>query len=315
MSDFSGQDAQSARRHWFNYLDAIEPVRADLHRYCLSLTRNIWDAEDLLQETLLRGFGMTARGDLHGEFSPMRNAKAYLFRVASNRWIDQNRRNPIPLFEDQVAAGSDSEPIDAAIEKALMLSSPQEFAALILKEGFDFTLEEIADFVVTTPGTVKSALSRARKKMQSSVAPGPASAESKQLAKQFAEAINNQDLDGLMQLMSETMSIVVCNVGGGRGRSGVWTEKSVQYATADHGECEGEAVVIIHSRETGRANDVVKIEASGGVVTRLTDYCYAPETLNYLSTRLGIEIDTMGYHQSPETLVEMIATTGLPWRE
>ena len=39
---------------WETYLDTVEPLRPDLHRYCRQLTGGIWDAEDLVQDTLLR---------------------------------------------------------------------------------------------------------------------------------------------------------------------------------------------------------------------------------------------------------------------
>jgi RNA polymerase sigma-70 factor (ECF subfamily) len=86
------QFAQSMRRSWFAYLDVVEPIRPELHRYCLKLTGELWSAEDLVQDTLLRGFGGLGRGDLHGPGSAVRSAKAWLFRVASNLWIDAARR-------------------------------------------------------------------------------------------------------------------------------------------------------------------------------------------------------------------------------
>jgi hypothetical protein len=60
----SDQMARQLREAWFRYLDTIEPIRPSLHRYCRRITRDIWDAEDLLQETLLKGFGAIGRGDL-----------------------------------------------------------------------------------------------------------------------------------------------------------------------------------------------------------------------------------------------------------
>ena len=84
--------ARLLRRAWFDYLDAIEPLRTPLHAYGLRLTGSVWDAEDLVQETLLKGFAMIGRGDLHGPGSPVANARAYLFRTATNLWIDGERR-------------------------------------------------------------------------------------------------------------------------------------------------------------------------------------------------------------------------------
>ena len=315
-SSLTDTDAQESRSQWFRYLDTLEPVRGELHAYCLRLTGTIWDAEDLVQETLLRGFAMTARGDLHGEQSPVRNAKAYLFRVATNQWIDRQRKSrreilsaAIEIVEDH---GQDTH-VREAVEKLLARSSPQEFAALVLKEGYDFTLAEIADFVGTSIGAIKSSLSRSRQKLVADKPDHPASEENRRMAKKFADAINRQDLEGLMRLMADSMSIVVCNVGGGRGRSGIWTEKSVRLINAQYAEYQGEALVLLIDR-SGMTTDVVRIEASGDEVVRLTDYCYAPETLSNVAQGLGIEIKTRGYHQPDAVLPEMIATTILPWK-
>ena len=149
--------------------------------------------------------------------------------------------------------------------------------------------------------------------MKQAPADFPVDADCRALAEQFAQAINEQDLNGLMQLMSESMSIVVCNVGGGRGRSQIWTEKSVREVTARYAEYQGEALVVLLDT-AGWANDVVKIDGAGGQVTRLVDYCYAPETLQHVAQALNLPMSTMGYHQPPQELLNMIATTTLPWR-
>ena len=312
---YTDQDAQDAREQWFRYLDAVEPLRKDLHTYCYRLTQTIWDAEDLVQDTLLKGFGMTARGDLHGDQSPVRNSKAYLFRVATNQWIDQQRKSHREILRAALEIAEESEDVDVspAVEKAIQLTSPQEFAAFVLKEGYDFSIAEIADFVGTSSGAIKSSLSRSRQKLARDDKSVSVDDAHRVMAKKFADAINRQDLVGLMDLMAESMSIVVCNVGGGRGRSGVWTEKSVQQVQAQYAEYQGEALVLLFDKP-GVAKDVVRIEASGGQVVRITDYCYAPETLSHVAQALGFEVVTKGYHQSRSQLPKMIATTTLPWR-
>ncbi|MEM9360960.1 MAG: hypothetical protein AAGB04_32740, partial [Pseudomonadota bacterium] len=167
--------------------------------------------------------------------------------------------------------------------------------------------------VGTSVGTIKSALSRSRRKMTATTLSILVDEENRQLARQFSDAINRQDLEGVKRLMADSMSIVVCNVGGGRGKSEVWTEKSLRLVSARSAELEGEAFVILFDN-TEAAIDVVRVEASGGRITRVTDYCYAPETLTYVAQKLGLEITTRGYHQPERTLVEMISSTTLPWR-
>ncbi len=314
-SNFTDQDARDSREQWFRYLDAVEPLRKDLHDYCYRLTQTIWDAEDLVQDTLLKGFGMTARGDLHGDQSPVRNAKAYLFRVATNQWIDQRRKSHREILRAAIEIAEENTDVDVgpAVEEAIQLTSPQEFAAFVLKEGYDFSIGEIADFVGTSNAAIKFSLSRSRRKLSTSDTNFSVDEGNRAMAKEFADAINRQDLAGLLGLMAESMSIVVCNVGGGRGRGGIWTEKTVQLVVAQYAEYQGEALVVLFDN-SGVANDVVRIESSGNEVVRVTDYCYAPETLSHVAEALGFEIATKGYHQPETVLPEMIATTTLPWR-
>ena len=55
------------RRPWRDFLDRLAPLRPDLHRYCTRLTGNVWDGEDLVQDTLLRVFGQLGRLDANLE--------------------------------------------------------------------------------------------------------------------------------------------------------------------------------------------------------------------------------------------------------
>src|SRR5690606_3165397 len=76
-----------ARRNWHSFLLVYEPLRPELYRYCRYLTRSPWDAEDLAQDALARAFATLSR---MGHAPP--NPRAWLFRVASNLWIDRVRR-------------------------------------------------------------------------------------------------------------------------------------------------------------------------------------------------------------------------------
>ncbi len=322
--------AQTMRAHWFRYLDTIEPLRTELFGYCHRLTRNIWDAEDLVQETLLTGFGMIARGDFHGEVSPVRDIKAYLMRTATNAWLDLLRRRARqPEHHGDIAGHTPIDPVDTAeaMNKAVALTSPQEFAALLLKDVYDFSLAEVADFIGTSEGTVKSALSRARRKMRddgdayasrsrTSPLPQVVDAQSKALVQAFVDAINSGEVDRVIDLMAEKVQISVCNVGGGRGRDGTWTQKSLGNVSAAYGECDNMPVVLMFRADaTGKVYDVLRLRGSEHIVTRIIDHCYAPETLRHVAKSLGFECDASAYHQ-PWHVIEsnMVPTTTLPWR-
>ena len=75
------------RGPWRRFLDRLAPLRPDLHRYCCRLTGNVWDGEDLAQDTLLRVFGQMGKLD-----ADLENPRAYLLRSATHLWIDRMRR-------------------------------------------------------------------------------------------------------------------------------------------------------------------------------------------------------------------------------
>lgn len=132
---------QDVRQIWHRFLQQVEPFRPDLHRYCRALSRSVWDAEDLLQETLLRAFARL--GDLS---SRVDNPKAYLLRIASNLWIDQIRsaRQIVASQIDMLDEPERSLEVREAATRLIELLSPQERAAVVLKDVFEFQLDEIA---------------------------------------------------------------------------------------------------------------------------------------------------------------------------
>lgn len=311
------EDAQTLRTHWFRYLDTLEPLREPLYGYCRKLTGSPWAAEDLVQDTLLKGFGMTARGDFHGPDSPVRNTRAYLFRTATNLWLDDLRRDGRLSFGAEVPEPALPDADTAAMRDAVAFgrarTSRLEFASLLLKEVYDFSIDEIADFVGTTPGTVKSSLHRARDKVREpSPTPTPVDEAERKVAADLAEAINSRDVDRVLNLMAESLQIVVCNVGGGRGRSRLWAEPSIRGIRAEARELFGRSAVVMI--RDGHLHDVLRVEADAGQLTRLTDYCYAPEVLKEAAASLGVPCTASAYHQPPDVLPGMIRTTALPWR-
>src|ERR1700743_347701 len=86
----SNELAGSVQSSWTQFLGTFEPLRTDLYRYCRHLTRSPGYAEDLAQDTLARAF--VTLGQM-GQAPP--NPRAWLFRVASNLWIDQLRRRRV----------------------------------------------------------------------------------------------------------------------------------------------------------------------------------------------------------------------------
>jgi RNA polymerase sigma-70 factor (ECF subfamily) len=228
MSGLAGDVRQSLHR----FLEVYEPLRSDLYRYCRYLTRSPWDAEDLAQDAMARAF--VALGRL-GEASP--NPRAWLFRVASNLWIDEVRRSRLDAPAGLVGAaeaGAWQEPRAAREAGGTLISrlAPQERAAVVLKDVFDLKAEEIAETLSTSVGAVNAALHRARGKLAASAAeadvngadsnaaapnaatqhlPAPAVLDA------FCEAFNARDLPRLTSLLLDTAAVEVVGTTMGYG--------------------------------------------------------------------------------------------------
>lgn len=314
-------DSRALRRAWFDYLDAVEAVRKPLHAYGLRLTGNVWDAEDLVQEALLRGFAMIGRGDLHGSGSPVANARAYLFRIASHLVIDAERRRArerAHLAEPQAGpAEVGPEAVRDAGERLFASASPQARAAVLLKDVFGFSLEETADLLRTTTGAVKAALHRGREGLGEPV-PEPRVGPPKGLIDAFVDAYNAKDVARLLAVVTETVSLEVLGVGGGRGlgpQDG-WAQWALQNPVrAEPSRLDGEDVVVFlfATPDGDRLVDVLRLEGLDGRVSRIVDHSYAADTMDYAAGVLGTPNMGLGYHQGAEDLTAMIASTTRPW--
>ena len=196
----------TVQQSWHRFLATYEPLRADLYRYSRYLTRSPWDAEDLVQDALARAFVTLAQ--MTGD-PP--NPKAWLFRVASNLWIDRVRKQREIL--ESVATPNDASPDPRASREAagtlLVKLSPQERAAVVLKDVFDFSLDEAAEALGTSTGAIKAALHRARGKLADDLAPPAETAPVPGALDAFVRKFNAGDLDGLTALLLDTAVVEV----------------------------------------------------------------------------------------------------------
>lgn len=143
----------------------IEPYRSELWNYCYRLTRSPWDAEDLVQDTLLRSLSVLAK-----IFQPL-NTRAYLFKIATNLWIDQLRKQKHTnlSFDDVVFNDKETSKEFLVIEHLDLLVrylTPTQYVALILSDVLQFKGSEVAEIMSSSEGAVYTNLSRARKKMR-----------------------------------------------------------------------------------------------------------------------------------------------------
>jgi RNA polymerase sigma-70 factor (ECF subfamily) len=300
------------RAAWHRYLDLVEPLRGPLHAYCHRLTGNLWDAEDLAQDTLMKGFGT-----LGGVHDPIRNPRAYLLRMATNVWIDRLRRRDTEekILRDSDAPDEPGPPPDRAARvrdagtTLLEALAPRERAALVLKEVFDLSLEESADVLETTVGAVKAALHRARTRLRDARTESPASRAraSEALVDRFVALFNAGDKRGLVELVLDNAAVDHVGVGYQFGRAmhegkQSWFEGAVaghpdwperwqfESQRAERASYEGEPIAVLYRTRRGREalEGVVRLEEQGGRIAHMRAYSFCPETTRAVADALGV---------------------------
>ena len=304
MDELSPEFADEVRQSWHRFLQRTEAFRPDLHRYCRSLTGSVWDAEDLVQDTLLRAFAKL------GEFAnPIDNPKAYLFRIASNLWVDRFRHTQLTVDErprSETPPDQITEIRDAA-RHLIQLLPPQERVAVVLKDVFDFHLEEIASILQTSIGAIKAALHRGRDKLAT---PQPLQRRihlNETLIDQFVAAFNARDLDRLAALLREDAIAETVGMGTSHGRKAI-RDSSLYYclflekgnARAERRTFENEPIVVVWYEELDNPNkqlvrEVFRFEEIDGQISRLGFYCFCPETEAEILAALDLPFSALGY--------------------
>ena len=291
---------------WRCFLDTYEPLRPDLYRYCRQLTRSPWDAEDMAQETLARVFvtlGLMAE--------PPHNPRAWLFRIASNLWLNrvrQTRELPSTFGADVPEPMTNIEPraTREAAGTLVVRLSPQERVAVVLKDAFGLSLEEVAETLATSTGAIKAALHRGRAKL---VAPEPEEATpvAPAVLDAFCDAFNARDLERLTALLLETTTLEYpgfkIEYGAQAVRAGSLQGTLFGCPEGAHEpalptRCElrchrGESIFLWWSGDEVHA--VVRVEVAGDRIARLHNYYHAPEVMTEVCRELDVPFHSHGY--------------------
>ncbi|HLZ62999.1 MAG TPA: RNA polymerase subunit sigma-70 [Ktedonosporobacter sp.] len=186
--------AQAGDRMAFETL--VGAYRRELLVHCYRMLGSLNDAEDLVQETLLRAWEKRATLTNPGSY------RAWLYRIATNRCLDQLRsaprrslppdthpmidptqplpertREPIWLepFPDDLLADQKTNPEDQALSHehttlaflvALQHLTPTQRAILLLREVLDWPASEVAEWLNISVAAVNSGLQRARRALR-----------------------------------------------------------------------------------------------------------------------------------------------------
>jgi RNA polymerase sigma-70 factor (TIGR02960 family) len=220
--------------------ELTDPFRGELQLHCYRILGSVQDAEDVLQETLLaawRGLGQyEGRASLRTWLYRIATNRCLNALRASERrprtvptippflTTDPTHRGeplwlqPYPdvLLDGRPDLGADpearyeaKETIALAFVTAIQHLPPRQRAVLVLRDVLGFRSPEVADMLETSEASVNSALQRARATMESRLpgpdrerAPLPRSARERDLAARFAAAYSNDDIDGIVALLT-----------------------------------------------------------------------------------------------------------------
>lgn len=204
----------------------LEQHRRELTAYCYRMLGSAFEAEDAVQETMLRAWRSLDR------FEGRSALKSWLYRIATNVCFDQlngrERRarpmdlgpagepivenlreqpevtwiTPLPTPEEEVEA---RESLRLAFVAALQHLPAKQRASLILCEVLKWQASEAAELLETSTAAVNSALQRARATLESAdtEAPMQLDAAARALLERYVAAFESYDIDQLTDLLHE----------------------------------------------------------------------------------------------------------------
>jgi RNA polymerase sigma-70 factor, ECF subfamily len=219
-----------------------EPFRRELLAHCYRLLGSVDDAEDLVQETYLRAWRS------YDTFEGRSSMRTWLYQIASNACLtalERRSRRPLPSglgdpsrdkgapgeprtdvawlqpipdalvtpeSEDPAVVAVSRETLRLALVASFQYLPPRQRAVLLLREVLAFPATDIAEMLGTTTTAVKSALQRARVRLQQ-VAPDttqvsePDEAGARALLDQYIAAFETADAAALARLLRKDATL------------------------------------------------------------------------------------------------------------
>jgi RNA polymerase sigma-70 factor (ECF subfamily) len=216
-----------------------DPFRPELLAHCYRMLGSVHDAEDQVQETLIRAWRS------YGDFEGRASLRTWLHRIATNaclRALENSGRRPLPSglggpsehpeaplatargevpwlqpVPDALVSAGSGDPAEIvasrqsmrlALIAALQYLPPRQRAVLILRDVLGWRAAEVADLLGTTTAAANGMLQRARARLEEA-APDqdqihePPTPADRALLDRYATAFQNADIPAVMQLLRE----------------------------------------------------------------------------------------------------------------
>lgn len=290
MDDPAGFDTPGPfEARYLAFLETITHLRPSLHRYCSRMTGSVLDGEDVVQDALFQAYRKLDTFD-------DRPLAPWLFRIAHNRCIDFLRRREVRQEAEAASMQPDFiMPVDPpgpiltqAVEQLVLALPPKERACVLLKDVFDYSLEEIAELVDSTLGGVKAALNRGRSKLaslpQRSAPPRADKPEVSRLLHLYVERFNRRDWDGIRELITADARLRVADRFAGPLADAPYFDRYERMAAPWRmavGEVDGREAIIALRQHNGRwiPHSIVRVEVAKNLIMRVVDYSHCPWVL------------------------------------
>jgi RNA polymerase sigma-70 factor, ECF subfamily len=188
----------------------IEPHRRALHVHCYRMLGSLHDADDALQETMLRAWKGSDR------YEPRAQLGTWLHTIATNvclSAIARKRSRPVVLSEDLEHLQPypdrllddvvERETIELAFITAIQLLPPRQRAVLILRDVLGWSAKEVAEALEDSVAAVTSLLQRARRGLEEPREQRAPAGSERALVKRFMAAWDAVDIEGLVALLTE----------------------------------------------------------------------------------------------------------------